>query len=117
MRQTTERKADNIGIVRRTGNVFAQLGMPDADELYRKSCMLSVIHGVIEERGLDQATAAKALGLDQADVSRLLNNKIKGFSLDRLMTLVFRLGVDIELTQGRDSNGDILLGIRRLDPV
>jgi predicted XRE-type DNA-binding protein len=117
MRQTTERKADNIEIVRRTGNVFAQLGRPNADELYRKSIVLTVIHGAIEERGLDPSATAEVLGLDQADVSRLLNCKLKGFSLERLMALVFRLGIDIELTQGRDSRGDILLGIRRLDPT
>jgi predicted XRE-type DNA-binding protein len=117
MRKTTENKAASDRMVRRTGNVFAQLGRPDADDLLRKARVLNVINDVIEERGLDQATAAEVLGIDQADVSRLLHGKLGRFSLDRLMTLIDRLGVAISFKQRRDAQGHLIVEVRRLAHV
>lgn len=110
MKQTIEK---NVEIVRRTGNVFAQLKRPEADDLLRKSRVLSLINDVIEERKLDQAGAAEVLQIDQADVSRLVHGKLSRFSLDRLMTLVDRLGVAIDLCQARDADGHLVVTVKQ----
>lgn len=115
MKKTTGPSKGNVKVTRRTGNIFAQLGRPGADDLLRKARVLNVIHDVIEERHLDQAAAAKALKLDQADVSRLLHGKLSRFSLERLLTFVDRLGVAIELDQERDTKGGLVVQVARRD--
>lgn len=113
MKNTTATRKENVDVVRRTGNVFAQLGRPDADDLLRKARVLNVIHDVIEDRALDQAATAAAMGIDRADVSRLMHAKLGRFSLDRLLTLVDRLGVAIDFRQHRDANGHLVVDVRR----
>lgn len=114
MKKNTQAKVEKVKVVRRAGNIFAQLGRRDADDLLRKSRVLNVINNIIEERGLDQAGAAEALGIDQADVSRLIHGKVGRFSLERLMTLVDRLGVAIDFQQSRDKNGHLIIEVRQL---
>lgn len=114
MKQTIKKKQEKIEIVRRTGNVFAQLKRPEADDLLRKSRVLSVITDVLGEMNLDQAAAAEKLGIDQADVSRLVHGKLSRFSLDRLMTLVDRLGASINLCQTRDAGGNLIVTVEPL---
>lgn len=114
MKKNTDANADRVKIVRRTGSVFAQLGRRDADDLIRKARVLDVINDVIQQRGLDQAAAAEAMGIDQADVSRLLHGKLTRFSLDRLMAFVDRLGVAVEFQQSRDAEGNLIVKVRQL---
>ncbi|HEX3548933.1 MAG TPA: helix-turn-helix transcriptional regulator [Candidatus Elarobacter sp.] len=113
MKRTTGRSAERVKVSRRTGNVFAQLRRPEADDLLRKSRVLSIINEVLEERHLDQSKAAEILKIDQADVSRLMHGKLSRFSLDRLMTLVDRLNVAIDLHQDRDANGHLVVRVQR----
>ena len=115
MKKTTGKSEVKAKVTRRTGNVFAQLGRPDADDLLRKSRVLSVINEVIEERELDQSEAAEILKINQADVSRLMHGKLSRFSLDRLMTLVDRLEVGIDLRQDRDKSGRLVVKVDRRD--
>ncbi|MBV8367541.1 MAG: XRE family transcriptional regulator [Candidatus Eremiobacteraeota bacterium] len=116
MKKTTGPSDEKVKITRRTGNIFAQLNRTDADELLRKSRILNVINEVIEERQLNQSTAAQVLGIDQADVSRLMRGKLSRFSLDRLMTLVDRLHVAINLHQKRDAKGRLIVKVERKGP-
>lgn len=113
MKRTTGKSEEKLRITRRTGNVFAQLGRPEADDLLRKSRVLNVINEVLEERHLDQSAAAEILKIDQADVSRLMHGKLSRFSLDRLMALVDRLNVAIVLHQDRDANGHLVVRAER----
>ena len=50
-----------------------------------------------------------------ADVSRISNGKLDRFSLERLMTMIHRLGIDIELVQTRDQDGYLIVNVRRLE--
>ncbi|HEX3469185.1 MAG TPA: helix-turn-helix transcriptional regulator [Candidatus Elarobacter sp.] len=111
MKKTTGTSDTLVKATRRTGNVFAQLERPGADDLLRKARVLRVIHDVIEERHLDQTSTSKALRIDQADVSRLMNGKLSRFSLDRLLTFVDRLGVAVELHQKRDAKGRLVVEV------
>ncbi|MHB8147707.1 MAG: helix-turn-helix domain-containing protein, partial [Vulcanimicrobiaceae bacterium] len=79
-----------------------------------KSRVLSIINDAIEVRNLDQTAAAAILGIDQADASRLINGKLRRFSLDRLMAFVDRLNIPIELSQSRDSDGHLVVKVQHL---
>lgn len=80
-----------------SGNVFADLGLPDAEELLLKAKLVSKIAQLIEEKGLTQLQAAERMGLDQPKVSHLLRGKLSGFSADRLLTILNRLGHSVEV--------------------
>lgn len=80
-----------------TGNVFADLGLPDADELLFKAQMVAGIQRRIEDAGWTQREAARRAGLAQPDLSNLLRGRLIGFSTDRLLKTLNRLGSDIEI--------------------
>ena len=86
-------------MVRGSGNVFKDLGFGEktAVELILKSGLLQSIQETIRHRRLKQTEAAELLGIDQAKVSKLLAGQMAGFSLERLVYLVSRLGHDVEL--------------------
>jgi predicted XRE-type DNA-binding protein len=80
-----------------SGNVFADLGFPDAEELKAKADLVIQIIQIIEERGLKQAEAAEIMGIDQPKVSALVRGKLDGFSMTRLYRFLNALGMDIEI--------------------
>lgn len=84
-------------IVRGTGNVFADLGYPDAEERQTKLRLALALNAILDERKLSQAEAAARLGINQPKVSALRNYKLDGFSVERLMTLLTALDRDIEI--------------------
>ena len=80
-----------------SGNVFADLGFPQAEEMMTKAVLAHRISGIIKERGLTQAEAAKALGVDQPKISALRRGRLSGFSLERLLRFLLLLGRDVEI--------------------
>jgi predicted XRE-type DNA-binding protein len=97
-----------------TGNVFAQLGLPHAEERLRKARLMNVINDAIKRRGLSQKDAARLSGLDQADISRIEHGRGSRYSTDRLLNILAKLGIDVEITQRRGEAGDILVEVREL---
>lgn len=91
----TREKANEI--VRGSGNVFADLGLPDAEERQTKLRLAYALNEIVDARRLTQAEAAARLGLNQPKVSALRNYKLEGFSVERLMTLLNALDRDIEI--------------------
>lgn len=85
-------------VKRGSGNVFADLGFENPDEEILKAQLALRIRTLVSDRGLTQAAAAKLLKLAQPDVSALVNGRVSGFSLERLFSLVRRLGDDVEIT-------------------
>ena len=81
-----------------SGNVFADLGLPHADEAVAKAELVHKISVLLKERGLTQVQAAKLLGLDQPKISALLRGQFSGFSLERLIRLLLLLGQDVKIT-------------------
>ena len=88
---------DDKAITRGTGNVFADLGYADADERQTKLRLAHAINGVIARRRLTQAAAAEKLQINQPKVSALANFKLDGFSVERLMTFLTALDLDVEI--------------------
>lgn len=80
-----------------SGNVFADLGLPDAEAHMLKAGLVTRIEQYIRERGLKQVEAAKLLGLSQPDVSRLLRGDFREYSVERLFRLLTTLGRDVEI--------------------
>jgi predicted XRE-type DNA-binding protein len=81
-----------------SGNVFADLGPPNPEELLAKAELAHKITVLIRERSLTQAQAAKLLKVDQPKVSALIRGRLTGFSIERLMRFLLLLGQDIRIT-------------------
>lgn len=79
-------------VKRSSGNVFKDLGFRDADTLLLKAQIVAAIGDLIREQGLTQTAAARKMALKQPDVSRLLDGRVDGFSLERLLGLLVMLG-------------------------
>ncbi len=84
-------------VVRSSGNVFADMGLPDAVELDTKARLGATINLIVEEHHLTQTEVAAALGVNQPKVSALLHYKLEGFSVERLMHFLVALGQDVEI--------------------
>jgi predicted XRE-type DNA-binding protein len=80
-----------------SGNVFADLEVPDPGEALAKAELAGQVCAIIAERKLTQAKAATLLGVDQPKVSALLRGKFDGFYTDRLFRFLNALGQDVEI--------------------
>ena len=81
-----------------SGNVFADLGIPNAEEMLAKADLALKIANIISHRRLTQAQAAELLGVDQPKVSALIRGRISGFSIERLLRFLLLLGTDVSIT-------------------
>jgi predicted XRE-type DNA-binding protein len=93
-------------VTRGSGNIFADLGLPDADEHMLKARVVMFIGKRIEQLELTQQAAAKRMGVKQTDVSNILRGRFEGFSLERLLGFVRALGSDVEIKLKRPANDD-----------
>src|SRR6476661_2105900 len=84
-------------VTRGTGNVFADLGFPDAAERQARLRLAFALNQELEARKISQADAAKVLGVTQPKVSALRRYKLAGFSVERLMNLLTALDQDVEI--------------------
>ena len=84
-------------VTRGTGNVFADLGFPDAAERQAKLRLAYALNQILEARKLSQADAARVMGVTQPKVSALRHYKLAGFSVERLMNLLTALDQDVEI--------------------
>jgi predicted XRE-type DNA-binding protein len=88
---------ESEAIIRGSGNVFADLGYPDAEERQTKLRLAHALNQIIARRRLTQAAAAGRLGINQPKVSALANYKLEGFSVERLLTFLTAFDRDIEI--------------------
>jgi len=80
-----------------SGNVFSDLGLPDAVELDTKVRLAVEINRLIDAERLTQAAAAALLGVGQPKVSALKNYRLEGISVERLMSFLLALGQNVEI--------------------
>jgi predicted XRE-type DNA-binding protein len=80
-----------------SGNVFADLDLPDAEELKAKSDLATEIKQIIEHRRLNDAEAADVMGIDKTKVPSLVRGRLDDFSMERLYRFLNALGRDIEI--------------------
>jgi predicted XRE-type DNA-binding protein len=93
-------------IDRGSGNVFADLGIPNPDLALAKAELVQCIRGLIAERKLTQAKAAELLGIDQPKVSALVRGRVEGYTIDRLFRFLTALGQRVEITVRPNVKGD-----------
>ena len=92
-----KRIIDGIEIETGSGNVFADLGLLDADKLKIKSGLVIEITKAVRKLGLTQDEAAQRMGITQPKVSGLLRGDFANLSERKLMDCLNRLGYDIEI--------------------
>jgi predicted XRE-type DNA-binding protein len=80
-----------------SGNVFAGLGLPEAEDRLLKAQLALKIQQLIEQKGMTQAEIAPLLSLDQPKVSNLMRGRLAGFSVERLFGILNRLGHNVEV--------------------
>ena len=89
---------EDLAIIEGSDNIFADLGLPDAEEYYAKARLAYAIRDVLAARGISQRKAAALIGVAQPDLSAIVRGRLMGFTMDRLTTILNRLGQDVEIT-------------------
>ena len=85
-----------------SGNVFADLGLPDAEERLAKSRLAALISESIKKKGWTQAEAAERLDTHQPTISALQRGRLRSITYDRLVHWVLALGHSIEIRVGQE---------------
>jgi len=83
-----------------SGNVYADLGFPDAEEMLRKAQLTTEIGKIIKARRWSQQPAAEVIGMPQPKLSELLRGHFRGISETKMLDGLARLGRDIPITVG-----------------
>ena len=92
-----KRLIDGIEVQRSSGNVYADLGLPDAERLKIKTGLVVEIRKAMRRLGLTQQEAAKRMGITQPKVSDMMRGDFSNLSERKLMDCLNRLGYDIEI--------------------
>ena len=87
------------------GNVFADIGVPNAEEHFVKAQLVFRIDSIMKERHMKQVDAASLLGVRQPDVSKMLRGEFRQFSVERLLRFLVALGQDVDIVV-RPHRGD-----------
>ena len=80
-----------------SANVFADIGLPNAEEHLIKAKLVYRIDGLMKARRLKQVEAAKLFGVKQPDISKMLRGDFRQFSVERLLRFLVALGQDVEI--------------------
>lgn len=84
-------------VITSSGNVFEDLGLSEPADRLAKSELARKIAEIITKRHLNQADAAKLLGVDQPKISNIMNGRLSGFSLERLIHFLNILGREVQI--------------------
>ena len=89
--------SDELELVRGSDNPFEDVGLPEADTKRIKADLAAEIVGILRERHVTGAAAAKLVGIQTADISRIRNADISRFTIDRLVHILNRLNRHVEM--------------------
>jgi len=89
-----------------SGNVFADLGLDDADELYTRAALGAQVVNIIKDQGYTQAEMSKLLGIKQPEVSALMCAKFHRFSQERLIGFLNKLDLKVIIQISRHQRGE-----------
>jgi len=108
-----KRIVDGVEVQRSSGNIFADLGLPDADKLKIKTGLVIEIRKAMQRLGLTQQGAARRMGITQPKVSDMMRGDFSNLSERKLMDCLNRLGYDIEIKvkPASDPVGHLMLAI------
>ena len=88
---------DDFDLVHGSGNVFRDFGYPDADVQQTKALLAARIIGILDDEGLSTRKAEARTGVSHADFTRIRNAQLGRFTIDRLMTVLNKLGQQVEV--------------------
>lgn len=88
---------EEVELVRGSENPFRDVGLPDADTKLIKADLAAEIIGVLRERRLTGAAAARIAGVQRADISRIRNADLSRFTIDRLVKILNCLDRQVEI--------------------
>lgn len=112
------RTINGIEIEYSSGNVYADLETPDAEEMLIKSQLAMKIGEIIAARGWTQQQAAEVLGIAQPKLSKMLRGQFRGISQVKMLECLQLLGRDVQIVIGPASSGsDSAERVGRLDVV
>ncbi len=97
MRRDMAKGRDKPRVVPSSGNVFADLRLPNAQEKQTKVRLAVAINRIVQDQELSQAAAARRLSVNQPKVSALSNYQLDGFSVERLMNFLTALDRDVNI--------------------
>jgi predicted XRE-type DNA-binding protein len=92
-----QRSIEGVTVQEGSGNVYADLGYADSEDMAVKAQLVTKIGDLIRERGLTQEGAARVLSMTQPKISRLLKGQFRGISERRLLRCLTKLGRDVEI--------------------
>ncbi|HBN07796.1 MAG TPA: transcriptional regulator [Cyanobacteria bacterium UBA8530] len=110
--------SDDISVTWSSVNVFADLGLPDAEEANTKAELVSAIADIVRARRYTQAKTAEILEIPQPKVSALLRGKLSGFSVEKLMHFLNLLGHNVKIVVEAEelpSKGALSVVLARID--
>jgi predicted XRE-type DNA-binding protein len=105
-----------VAIKQGSGNVFADLGLPNPERELLKARLTLQIYKIVKGRGLTQARVGEILGIKQPHVSALMRNRAGNFSIGRLMEFLTALGQDVKITvkPTRRAHGEMSVVMRQV---
>jgi predicted XRE-type DNA-binding protein len=92
-----KRTRDGIEYEESSGNVFADLGLPNPEELMAKALLSIAIERAMKERDLTDAAAAELMQCTDADLSRVIRGDLSDFPMERLFRFLNGLGMDVRI--------------------
>jgi predicted XRE-type DNA-binding protein len=90
-------KNEKFSVTRSSGNVFADLRLPNAEEKQTKVRLAVAINQIVADQRMSQATTARRLKINQPKISALSNYRLEGFSVERLMNFLTALDRDVDI--------------------
>ena len=94
-----------------SGNVFADLGLPNPEERLAKATLALRISDIVDGRGWSDEQAAHALSMEEPDLAALLDGRLARFSIERLFRVLIALGQAVEIRVSSASSGNQSAGI------
>ncbi|WP_454061956.1 helix-turn-helix domain-containing protein [Candidatus Nitrospira salsa] len=91
-------KKEKLEVIRGSDNPFGDVGLPDADTKLVKADLCGNIIDILDKKGWSQRQASLQTGIDQADICRIKNGDLKGFTIDRLVKVLNNLNHKVEVT-------------------
>jgi predicted XRE-type DNA-binding protein len=89
------------------GNVYADLGFPNAEEMFIKATLVTKIAEIIESRGWTQTQAAEVIGMKQPKLSKMLNGQFRGISEAKMLDCLARLGRNVHIVIDAESEAAV----------
>ena len=86
-----------VKVEKGSGNIFADLGLPDAERHFLKAQIVAEIYRLTNERKLTQAEAGKVMGISQPEVSRMFKGNFREYSVERLIGFLTVFDRDVEI--------------------